>query len=163
RRVRAVLAAEPRVRAGAQYRGRRNRGGRAAPALLLPPVLGRARAPRVAPAPRCAMTPRGQLRALLRSVEFLATLDDATLDDLAALVIRDAVFDRLRERRPEVALVLLRTLSGRLADADRAIDALLAVRAVEPQAVRERQVGSIRRAWRAFVVERHRDLTFLTL
>jgi CRP-like cAMP-binding protein len=78
------------------------------------------------------------------------------------LVIPDAAFDRLRERRPEVALALLRTLSKRLADADRSIDELLAHPTTAPVTA-EPEHGSIRRAWRTLVIERQRDLAFLTL
>jgi CRP-like cAMP-binding protein len=83
--------------------------------------------------------------------------------DVELLVIRDADFDRLRERRPEVAVALLRTLSKRLADADRTIDELLSAPQAAPAAHHEPEVGSIRRAWRALVTERGRDLAFVTL
>ena len=79
------------------------------------------------------------------------------------LVIPDAAFDRLRERRPEVALALLRTLSKRLADADRSIDELLAHPTTASSTPAESEHGSIRRAWRTLVIERQRDLAFLTL
>ena len=83
--------------------------------------------------------------------------------DVELLQIADADFDRLRERRPEVAVVLLRTLASRLADADRAIDGLLAEQPAEPAAATPVERGSIRRVWRELVVNRHRDLAFLTL
>jgi CRP-like cAMP-binding protein len=91
-----------------------------------------------------------------------ATVEATT--DVEVLVIRDATFDRLRERRPEVAVALLHTLAKRLGDADRAVDALLSdqpVAAVTAKPAIER--GSIRRVWHDLVVERNRDLTFLTL
>jgi CRP-like cAMP-binding protein len=80
------------------------------------------------------------------------------------IVIPDAVFDRLRERRPEVAMSLLRTLARRLADADRAVETLLSEHPAElPHGSLPEHTGSIRRVWRALVVERERDLTFMTL
>ncbi len=84
-------------------------------------------------------------------------------EPVEALVIPDAAFDRLRERRPEVAIALLRTLAQRLADADRAVDALLSERDEPATARAPEHGGSIRRVWRTLVVDRHRDLTFLTL
>jgi CRP-like cAMP-binding protein len=85
--------------------------------------------------------------------------------DVEALVIADEVFDELRERRPEVAIALLRSLGQRLGEADRAVDALLADDATPsgstPRGAGEQ--GSIRRVWRELVVERHRDLAFATL
>jgi CRP-like cAMP-binding protein len=96
----------------------------------------------------------------LRSATVVAT------SECELLVIRDADFDRLRERRPEVALVLLRTLGKRLADADRAIDELLVASSSEVVINEHTAVpvaGSIRRAWRTLVVEHKRDLAFLTL
>ncbi|HUJ59135.1 MAG TPA: cyclic nucleotide-binding domain-containing protein [Kofleriaceae bacterium] len=86
------------------------------------------------------------------------------VDDVEALVIPDAVFDRLRERRPEVAVALVHTLAERLARTDRAVDALLSETAAEDAAHATPAVrGSIRKVWRELVVDRHRDLTFLTL
>jgi CRP-like cAMP-binding protein len=89
-----------------------------------------------------------------------ATVTAAT--PLDALVIADADFDRLRARRPEVALVLCRTLAQRLANAERELDALAAPDAPAPH--REpRPRGTLRRAWRELVVERRRDLAFRAL
>jgi CRP-like cAMP-binding protein len=121
--------------------------------------------------------PRGEIRRVLHTLSpgtafgemasLTGELRSATvmaIDDVEVLVIRDADFDRLRERRPEVAVALLRTLAKRLADADRAIDALLsdpAADAAEPPV--PVAPGSIRRVWRELVVNRHRDLAFLTL
>ena len=86
------------------------------------------------------------------------------LDTVDALVIPDDVFDRLRERRPEVALALTRTLATRLADADRTVDALLSAREAAPaNAAPAQHVDSIRRVWRTLVVERKRDVLFKTL
>ena len=109
-------------------------------------------------APGSAFGEMSSLTGGLRSATVVAT------SDCELLVIADATFDRLRARRPEVALALLRTLGKRLATADRDIDELLAVRGETPAAPRgEPEVGSIRRAWRTLVTERRRDLAFLTL
>lgn len=89
------------------------------------------------------------------------------LTEVEALVIPDADFDRLRERFPQVAVALVKLLGSRLAGAERHVDELLEERD-RPQApdrgaqpgVRR---GSIVRAWRELVVNRRRDLGFLTL
>ena len=136
--------------------------------------------------PGSAFGEMASLTGELRSASVIAT------GDVELLVIHDADFDRLRERRPEVAIALLRTLARRLVDADRAIDALLTDRTAEPSPAppvdvergsigeaRSRgvgtptalpagrgakpPVGSIRRVWRELVVNHHRDLAFLTL
>lgn len=79
-----------------------------------------------------------------------------------ALVIADADFDRLRARKPEVALVLCRTLASRLATAERELDTLAAPEtATPPRGPQPR--GTFARAWRELVVERRRDLAFLAL
>jgi CRP-like cAMP-binding protein len=108
--------------------------------------------------PGSAFGEMASLTGELRSATVIA------IDDVELLVIRDADFDRLRERRPEVAVALLRTLGQRLVDVDRAIDAILgehtAAAAAAPVVTEH---GSIRRAWRELVVNRHRDLAFLTL
>ncbi len=108
-------------------------------------------------APGSAFGEMSSLTGGLRSATVVAT------SDVEVLEIDDALFDQLRERRPEIAIALLHTLAKRLADADRAIDALLAQHdaPVKPDAPVER--GSIRRVWRELVVERRRDLAFATL
>lgn len=88
------------------------------------------------------------------------------LGEVEALVLPDAVFDDLRERRPRVAVALVRTMAGRLAEAERSIQELLqgglAVHPAEPRtAGRSAGRGSIGRAWRELVVARRRDLAFL--
>ena len=111
-------------------------------------------------APGSAFGEMASLTGELRSATVIAT------DDVELLVIHDADFDRLRERRPEVAVALLRTLGKRLVDADRAIDALLAAPddpAADAAAPAGTAPGSIRRVWRELVVNHHRDLAFLTL
>jgi CRP-like cAMP-binding protein len=105
----------------------------------------------------------------LRSATVTATTE------VEVLVIRDADFDRLRERRPQVAVALVRMLAQRLGDAERSLDELLAERneeAARPGVVASveasvggapAQRGSLSRVWRELVVNRKRDLTFLTL
>lgn len=93
----------------------------------------------------------------LRSATVTAT------GDVEALVIADRDFDELRERRPEIAVALVRKLAGRLAEAERSIDSLLATTAAPKAATKTSARGSIRRVWRELVVDRSRDLAFLTL
>jgi CRP-like cAMP-binding protein len=108
--------------------------------------------------PGSAFGEMASLTGELRSASVIAT------EAVELLVIRDADFDRLRDRRPEVAVALLAMLGRRLVDADRAIDALLAEpRDAAPAAPSPTPPGSIRRVWRELVVNRHRDLAFLTL
>ncbi|HEX3478920.1 MAG TPA: cyclic nucleotide-binding domain-containing protein [Kofleriaceae bacterium] len=109
--------------------------------------------------PGSAFGEMASLTGELRSATVIAT------DDVELLVIRDADFDRLRERRPEVAVALLGTLGKRLVDTDRAIEALLAdpTTAAATDAPAATAPGSIRRVWRELVVNHHRDLAFLTL
>jgi CRP-like cAMP-binding protein len=86
--------------------------------------------------------------------------------DVEVLVIADAEFDRLRVRRAEIAVALVRVLAKRLGEAERSIDELLASTperlAKKVDATKARR-GSIGRAWRELVVSRGRDLGFLTL
>ena len=88
------------------------------------------------------------------------------LGDVEALVVPDEQFDELRERRPRVAVALVRTLAERLAGAERAIDALLVSPKEAEKAAAKAQVkatrGSVGRAWRELVVGRRKDLAFLT-
>jgi CRP-like cAMP-binding protein len=108
--------------------------------------------------PGSAFGEMSSLTGGLRSATVRAT------EPVEVLVIPDAAFDRLRERRPEVAIALMRTLARRLGDADRAVDALLSDGTHESPAPETTvRGGSIRRVWRTLVVDRHRDLTFLTL
>jgi CRP-like cAMP-binding protein len=93
-----------------------------------------------------------------------ASVDAVT--EVDALILPDAEFDRLRERRPEVAVALVKLLGARLGAAERRVDELLAerTRAAAAAASPERTLrrGSIARAWRELVVNRRRDLGFLT-
>ena len=94
----------------------------------------------------------------LRSATVIATTN------VDALVIADADFDRLRERRPIVALALVRLLAARLGEAEKNIDALLdgALPEKEAPKVAVRR-GSVRRVWQELVAGRGRDLAFLAL
>lgn len=86
------------------------------------------------------------------------------LGDVEALVLPDDVFDDLRERRPRVAVALVRTMAERLADAERSIHELLLQDSAEepPKSVRaSAKRGSIGRAWRELVVGHQKDLAFL--
>jgi len=92
-------------------------------------------------------------------------------EDVEVLVIADRDFDALRERRPEVAVALLRILSERLAEAERSIDALFAhAKAEDPAAGTHAELqgakskrGSFSRVWLELVVGKQRDCAFLTL
>jgi CRP-like cAMP-binding protein len=113
--------------------------------------------------PGSAFGEMASLTGELRSATVLAT------EPARLLVIADAEFDRLRERRPEVAVAMLRMLGRRLAAADRAIDGLLAPgdagRSADAIAGAPVPIerGSLRRIWRELVVNHHRDLPFMTL
>lgn len=100
------------------------------------------------------------------------------LTEVEVLVIPDRDFDLLRERRPEVALALVRVLAGRIGQVEKGIDALFALeeKGSPPSKVERAQAlehakgagakvrrGSIARVWRELVVARRRDIAFLTL
>ena len=89
------------------------------------------------------------------------------ITDVDALVIDDAFFDRLRERRPEIAVSLVRILATRLAKAEQALDALFAQSEEPPSRAIAGEHGvrrsSMARVWRELVVNHQRDLAFLTL
>ncbi len=83
-----------------------------------------------------------------------------------ALVIASGDFHRLCERRPLVARRLLATLGQRLAEADRAIEQLLERKALDdshPRGLPLARRASLARLWRELVVNKKRDLAFLTL
>jgi CRP-like cAMP-binding protein len=85
---------------------------------------------------------------------------------VTALVIPDAEFDRLRDRRPEVAVALVSILAARIGEAEEAVDALISGSASlpPPEVKKKKQArGSLRRIWLELVVNRKRDLPFLTL
>lgn len=106
----------------------------------------------------------------LRSATVTATTE------VEALVISDEEFDRLRERRPRIALALLGLLSLRLVQTEKAIEALLASETESaPDDARREAIqrakgagaklrkSSIRLVFQELVVARRRDLAFLTL
>lgn len=95
----------------------------------------------------------------LRSATVTAT------DDVEVLVIADRDFDELRERRPEIAVALVRQLAERLGAAERSLDDLLGMEgaARAPKRRSKEAAGSVSRVWRELVVDRSRDLAFLTL
>ncbi|HEX7667388.1 MAG TPA: cyclic nucleotide-binding domain-containing protein [Polyangiaceae bacterium] len=97
----------------------------------------------------------------LRSATITATTD------VDALIVADHDFDELRERRPEVAVALLRVLSQRLAEAERSIDALFTGASESSPSERKKTPkgtkGSFSRIWLELVVGKQRDLAFLTL
>ena len=95
--------------------------------------------------------------------------------EVEVLVITDHDFNRLRERRPQIAMALLRVLSTRIGQTEKAIAAIFATKdapvVAEARAraldgaeagVRVRR-GSIGGVWRELVVARKRDVAFLTL
>jgi len=107
--------------------------------------------------PGAAFGEMSSLTGELRSATITA------LSDVEALVIPDAVFDELREHRPEVAMVLVRTMAERLAAAERTIGEIFLARA--PGAIPAGVVvarGSISRAWRELVVGHRKEVAFLT-
>jgi CRP-like cAMP-binding protein len=87
------------------------------------------------------------------------------LESTLALRIPDATFDELRERRPEVAVALVRVLARRIGEAERAIGELLVARPGEQPAAAKGKAarGSISRAFLEHVTSRGRDLGFLAL
>ena len=96
--------------------------------------------------------------------------------DVEALVIPDHDFDLLRERRPQIAMALVRVLSARIGQTERAIEDIFGsegapvvsearARAVERagRTGNKARRGSVVRVWRELVVARKRDIAFLTL
>ena len=93
----------------------------------------------------------------LRSATVIAT------SDVVVLEISDALFDEMRERRPEIAVALLATLAKRLDAVDRQVDTLLDDHDAPVAEAPPSQPTSIRRVWRELVASRRRDLAFATL
>ncbi len=103
----------------------------------------------------------GEMSSLTGELRSATVIAKTNVD---ALVIADADFDRLRERRPRVALALVRLLSKRLAEAEKNIDALLEGAMPEKEAPKVAvRRGSVRRVWQELVAGRGRDLAFLAL
>ena len=93
--------------------------------------------------------------------------------DVGLVVIPEREFARLRERRPQVAMALVRVLSSRIAQTEKAIEDIFGAegakatadtrsRALEKAGGKGRR-GTITRIWRELVVARRRDVAFLTL
>ncbi len=114
--------------------------------------------------PGCALGEMSSITGALRS----ATVTAKTRVEV--LRIADATFDRLRERRPEVAVAVVRVLARRLAEAETSVDELFASAFVTGPAPIARggealrgTKGSVGRAWREYVQARGKDLAFLAL
>jgi len=113
-------------------------------------------------APGDAFGEMSSLTGELRSATIVA------LGDVEALVLSDEAFDDLRERRPQVAVALVRMMAERLSGAEKTIDTLIlsaSAKSAEPAGAKvpaRANRGSIGRAWRELVVGRKKDLAFLT-
>ena len=83
---------------------------------------------------------------------------------IEALVLSDQDFDYLRVRRPETAASLVGILAARLAEAEHTLDELLSGKSRTPMNIARRTPRStLALLWRELVVNREKDLTFLTL
>ena len=126
----------------------------------------------------CTLTPGAAFGEMSSLTGELRSATVTAVTDVEVLVVTDADFDALRERRPAIAVAMLRVIARRLAEAEHSLDALLAsgsgAGAAEDaplSAIAERahqaggkiQRGSLGRVWRELVVGRQRDLAFLTL
>jgi CRP-like cAMP-binding protein len=126
----------------------------------------------------CTLTPGAAFGEMSSLTGELRSATVTAVTDIELLVLRDADFDALRERRPLIAVAMLRVIAKRLAEAERSLDTLLGSGAGEAgeaaplSAIAERtahhagakmQRGSLSRVWRELVVGRRRDLAFLTL
>jgi CRP-like cAMP-binding protein len=94
------------------------------------------------------------------------------IDRVTALRLDRAAFEALIARHPEIAAHFAREIGQRLADGDRALDALLhqqqplaeATRSLSGRTAAVSPVrGSLGRAWRELVVAHRQDLPFLAL
>jgi CRP-like cAMP-binding protein len=122
----------------------------------------------------CTLTPGAAFGEMSSLTGELRSATVTAVTDVEVLVVTDADFDALRERRPAIAVAMLRVIARRLAEAERSLDVLLDAGAAEDaplSAIAERahqaggkiQRGSLGRVWRELVVGRQRDLAFLTL
>lgn len=122
----------------------------------------------------CTLTPGAAFGEMSSLTGELRSATVTAVTDVEVLVVTDADFDALRERRPAIAVAMLRVIAKRLAEAERSLDVLLDSGAAEDaplSAIAERahqaggkiQRGSLGRVWRELVVGRQRDLAFLTL
>jgi CRP-like cAMP-binding protein len=86
------------------------------------------------------------------------------LTEVDVLIISDRDFDKLRARRPEIALTLVRTLAGRLAEAESNFRVLLDKNVPPPSTgAGPTATSSARMLWRQLVVGHQKDLAFLAL
>jgi len=122
----------------------------------------------------CTLTPGAAFGEMSSLTGELRSATVTAVTDVEVLVVTDADFDALRERRPAIAVAMLRVIAKRLAEAERSLDVLLGSGVAEDaplSAIAERahqaggkiQRGSLGRVWRELVVGRQRDLAFLTL
>ena len=124
----------------------------------------------------CTLTPGAAFGEMSSLTGELRSATVTAVTNIEVLVLSDADFDALRERRPLIAVAMLRVIAKRLAEAERSLDALLGAGGGEEtpplSAIAERtahhagakmQRGSLSRVWRELVVGRQRDLAFLTL
>lgn len=123
----------------------------------------------------CTLTPGAAFGEMSSLTGELRSATVTAVTDVEVLVVTDADFDALRERRPAIAVAMLRVIAKRLAEAERSLDVLLGSGTAEDpplSAIAERtahqagakiQRGSLGRVWRELVVGRQRDLAFLTL
>ena len=124
----------------------------------------------------CTLTPGAAFGEMSSLTGELRSATVTAVTDVEVLVVTDADFDALRERRPAIAVAMLRVIARRLGEAERSLDVLLGSGAPGGEdaplsAIAERahqaggkiQRGSLGRVWRELVVGRQRDLAFLTL
>jgi CRP-like cAMP-binding protein len=127
----------------------------------------------------CTLTPGAAFGEMSSLTGELRSATVTAVTDVEVLIVTDADFDALRERRPAIAVAMLRVIARRLAEAEHSLDVLLGSGAlgapgaedVPLSAIAERahqaggkiQRGSLGRVWRELVVGRQRDLAFLTL
>jgi CRP-like cAMP-binding protein len=118
----------------------------------------------------CTLTPGAAFGEMSSLTGELRSATVTAVTDVEVLVVTDADFDALRERRPAIAVAMLRVIARRLAEAERSLDVLLgsgaplsAITERAHQAGGKIQRGSLGRVWRELVVGRQRDLAFLTL
>ncbi len=124
----------------------------------------------------CTLTPGAAFGEMSSLTGELRSATVTAITDVEVLVVSDAYFDALRERRPAIAVAMLRVIAKRLGEAEHSLEVLLASGAgaesaplsaiaarTEHHASGKIQRGSLARVWRELVVSRQRDLAFLTL
>jgi CRP-like cAMP-binding protein len=113
----------------------------------------------------CSLEPGGAFGEMSSLTGELHSASVSALTEVELLVIADADFDRLRARRPEVAVALVKVLGARLAEAEQTVESLIQAGAQAPPAAPPTRLGrrGISRAWQELVVNRKRHLTFLAL